>query len=104
MKKLLLYVVAVTIIVLFAYGAWRANRWFNWEFGYSGKVENRIEKLESRVDSLESEIKILEKKHEINCQALDYLTSTTQTQTNSIIKLFEISKTQMKINELKKKR
>lgn len=46
----------VALVVFFAgfvYGSWRVSRWFNWEFSYGGRVEQRLVELEARVSALE---------------------------------------------------
>lgn len=46
-----------SLIAIFAFAmvvlSWRAERWFNWNFGYGPKVEKRISELEARVERLE---------------------------------------------------
>jgi len=46
-------IIAVIAFAAIAYGAWRLQRWFNWEFGYGDMVEARIHILEKRVEALE---------------------------------------------------
>ncbi len=46
-------VLIIMLVLMFGYGCWRVERWANWKFGYSVKVESRLVDIEKRIDSLE---------------------------------------------------
>lgn len=54
--KSLIVITAVYLIGAGAliYGCWRLERWLNWKYDYSARVEQRVRGLEKRIESLEA--------------------------------------------------
>lgn len=53
MKDIFLVIIVVIVVLALGIGSWKLKRWFNWEFGYGPKIEQRISELEERVLLLE---------------------------------------------------
>lgn len=56
-------IIIIAILLLiggFAYGCFKAERWWNWKFSYGPQVQKELEPLEKRIDGLEIRLKKLE--------------------------------------------
>jgi|AntAceMinimDraft_18_1070375.scaffolds.fasta_scaffold301419_2 cytochrome oxidase assembly protein ShyY1 len=53
MKTILAFLLAITVIIILAFGGWKLERWANWKLSYGGKVDAQITQLKKRIEVLE---------------------------------------------------
>ena len=65
MKLYFIYGLVLSVALVFALGAWKIERYYNYKFSYQVMVQTEINRsvipLEKRIEKLEAEIKTLKK-------------------------------------------
>ena len=55
-------IIIITLLVAVSYGGYQLERWWNWEWGYSSKVQEEIEPLRKEIADLRLRVETLENK------------------------------------------